>query len=69
MGKIKRLKIGRAKEREKDTTKEIQRETILPLQVLSRQDYLTAIVLSTLTFVVYAFTAAPGVTLGTPGIL
>ena len=67
MGKIKRLKIERAKEREKDTTKEIQRETILPLQVLSQEDYLTAIVLSTLTFVVYAFTAAPGVTLADSG--
>jgi len=67
MGKIKKIKIERAKEREKDTTKEIQGEAILPLQVLSREDYLTAIVLSTLTFVVYAFTAAPGVTLADSG--
>jgi len=63
MGKIKKIKIERAKEREKDTTREIKRESILPLHVLSREDYLTAIVLSILTFVVYAFTAAPGVTL------
>ena len=41
----------------------IKREAVLPLKVLSREDYLTASVLSTLTFVVYAFTAAPGVTL------
>ncbi len=43
------------------------REGIQPLQVLLREDYLTAIVLSTLTFVVYAFTAAPGVTLEDSG--
>lgn len=63
MGKIKKIKIERAKERRKEGTKEVKREAILPLQVLSREDYLAAIILSTLTFVVYAFTAAPGVTL------
>ncbi len=67
MGKIKKIKIERAKEREKDATREIKREPILPLQVLSQQDYLTAIVLSTLTFTVYAFTAAPGVTMEDSG--
>ncbi len=67
MGKIKKIRIERAEERKKDRTKEIKREAILPLQVLSREDYLTAIVLSTLTFVVYAFTAAPGVTLADTG--
>ena len=56
--------MERAKERRKDRTKTIKTEATLPLQVLSRQDYLIAIVLSTLTFVVYGFTAAPGVTLG-----
>jgi len=67
MGKIKKMKIERAKERDKDITREIKREPILPLHVLSREDYLTAIVLSILTFVVYAFTAAPGVTLADSG--
>ncbi len=59
MGKSKKPKIERAKE--------IKKDVILPLQVLSREDYLTAIVLSTLTFVVYAFTAAPGVTMEDSG--
>lgn len=67
MGKIKKIKIERAKERKTDRTKEIKREAILPLQILSREDYLTAIILSTLTFVVYSFTAAPGVTLEDSG--
>jgi hypothetical protein len=67
MGKIKKTKVERTKERKTDRTKEIKREAILPLQVLSREDYLTAIILSTLTFVVYSFTAAPGVTLEDSG--
>ena len=67
MGKIKKIKIERAKERRKEGTKEVKREAILPLQVLSREDYLAAIILSTLTFVVYAFTAAPGVTMEDSG--
>ncbi len=63
MAEIKKINMERAKERRKGRTKEIKTEAILSLQVLSREDYLTAIVLSILTFVVYAFTAAPGVTL------
>ena len=39
----------------------------LLLQFLSRKDYLTAILVSILTFGVYAFTAAPGVTLEDSG--
>ena len=38
-----------------------------PLESLSRQDYLAAITLSVLTLAVYAFTAAPGVTLADSG--
>ena len=67
MGKIKKIKTERAKERTTDRPKVIKREAILPLQVLSRGDYLTAIILSTLTFIVYSFTAAPGVTLEDSG--
>ncbi|MEE9239174.1 MAG: DUF2723 domain-containing protein, partial [Thermodesulfobacteriota bacterium] len=66
MGRNKKIKIERAEERKKER-EEIKREAILPLQVPSWEDYLTAIVLSTLTFVVYAFTAAPGVTLEDSG--
>ena len=61
--------MSRIKNIKKRKTKEIKREAILPLQVLSQDDYLTAIVLSTLTFAVYAFTAAPGVTLADSGDL
>ncbi|MEE8115284.1 MAG: DUF2723 domain-containing protein, partial [Nitrososphaerales archaeon] len=39
------------------------KEVIQPLQSLSRSDYLVSLIVCTLTFVVYAFTAAPGVTL------
>jgi len=67
MGKIKKIKTERAKERTTDRPKVIKREAILPLQVLSREDYLTAIILSALTFIVYSFTAAPGVTLEDSG--
>jgi len=63
MGKIKKIKKERAEETRKGRGEESKREAILPLQALLREDYLTAIVLSILTFVVYAFTAAPGVTL------
>jgi len=66
MGKIKKIKIEKAKERKKDR-EETKREATPSLQVLSREDYLTAIVLSILTFVVYAFTAAPGVTMEDSG--
>jgi len=67
MGKIKKMKKERAEERKKDRTKEIKREAFLSLQLLSRKDYLASIILSTLTLVVYAFTAAPGVTMGDSG--
>jgi len=60
MGKSKKIKKERVKERTK-------REAILLLQVLSREDYLTFIILSTLTLIVYAFTAAPGITLADAG--
>ena len=46
---------------------EAKSEGFQPLQALSREDHFTAIVLSTLTFVAYAFTAAPGVTLEDSG--
>jgi len=55
--------MGRIQKIKKLRTEETGKECIQPLQVLSRADYLTAIVLSILTFVVYAFTAAPGITL------
>jgi len=45
----------------------IKKEDTQPLQVLSRHDHILAIVLSVFTFVVYAFTAAPGVTLADSG--
>ena len=67
MGKIKKIKKERAEETRKGRGEESKREAILPLQALLREDYLTAIVLSTLTFVVYAFTAAPGVTMEDSG--
>ncbi len=67
MGKIQQIKKERGREIKTDRTKGIKREAILSLQVLSRDDYLAAIVLSTLTFAVYAFTAAPGVTLQDSG--
>jgi len=60
MSKSKKIKKERVKERTK-------REAILPLQVLSREDTLTSIILSTLTLIVYAFTAAPGVTMEDSG--
>jgi len=59
MGKIKKTKFERGTA--------IKREATLSLQVLSRKDVLTAIVLSALTLIVYAFTAAPGVTLADSG--
>ncbi|MFQ5835141.1 MAG: DUF2723 domain-containing protein [bacterium] len=55
--------MARKKKINKGRTEKTTTEAIQPLRVLSRGDYLTAIILSTLTFVVYAFTAAPGVTL------
>jgi len=67
MGRIKKIKIERAKERKIDRTKEIKREAILSLQVLSQEDYLTAIVLGIFALVVYASTAAPGITLADSG--
>ncbi len=67
MGKITKIKKERAEETRKGRAEESKREAILPLQALLREDYLTAIVISTLTFVVYAFTAAPGVTLADSG--
>jgi len=67
MGKIKKIKKERAEERRRVRAEEKKREATLSLQALLREDYLTAIVLSTLTFVVYAFTAAPGVTLADSG--
>jgi len=47
--------------------KKKDKESVEPLQPLSREDTLTAIILSTLTLVVYAFTAAPGVTMEDSG--
>ena len=67
MGKIKKIKKERAEERRRSRAEESKREPPLSLQALLREDYLTAIVLGTLTFVVYAFTAAPGVTLQDSG--
>jgi len=55
MSRIKKIKKGRRKETKK--------EGIQPLQFLSREDYLTSVILSTLTLIVYTFTAAPGVTM------
>ena len=55
--------MGSGKKIKTDRTAEIKREAILPLQFLSRDDYVAAIALSTLTLGVYALTAAPGVTL------
>jgi hypothetical protein len=55
--------MSRFKKIKKGTTKGINKESVPSLQVLSREDYLTAIILSTLTLVVYAYTAAPGVTM------
>jgi len=48
-------------------TEETKKECFQPLQLLTRDDYLVSSILSCLTFVVYAFTAAPGVTLGDSG--
>jgi hypothetical protein len=67
MGKIKKIKKERAEERRKGRAEENKREAILSLQALLREDYLTAVVLSALTIFVYAFTAAPGVTLQDSG--
>jgi len=44
-----------------------KKECFQPLQLLTRDDYLVSSILSCLTFVVYAFTAAPGVTLADSG--
>jgi len=44
-----------------------RKECFQPLQLLTRDDYLVSSILSILTFVVYAFTAAPGVTLADSG--
>lgn len=59
MGRLKKIKKARAEARKK--------EAIEPLQTLSRKDYLTATILSAATLVVYAFTAAPGLTLADSG--
>ena len=59
MGKIKKTKFERGTE--------IKREATLSLQATSQKDLLTAIVLTALTLMVYAFTAAPGVTLADSG--
>ena len=59
--------MGRSRKLKKERAKEIKKEGIPPLQVLSRGDVLTAIILSTLTLIVYAFTAAPGVALADAG--
>jgi len=56
--------MDRMKKMRKPRTQNTEKEGIQRLAFLSREDYLTAFVLSILTFVVYAFTAAPGVTLG-----
>jgi len=55
MGKIKKIRKERAKE--------IKKEGIQPLQFLSREDYLTSIILISVTLFVYVLTSAPGVTL------
>jgi len=59
--------MSKTKKIKKGATKEIKKEDIPPLQVLSGKDLLTAFVLSALTLIVYAFTAAPGVTLADSG--
>jgi hypothetical protein len=67
MGKIKKLKKEKAAAKKIDRAEEIKRESFLPLQVLSQEDYLTAIILCALTLVAYAYTAAPGITLEDSG--
>jgi len=55
--------MGRIGNIKKTRMEEKQKEVIQPLQFLSRSDYLVSLIVCTLTFCVYAFTAAPGVTL------
>jgi len=59
MGTIKKIKNTGAEETKK--------AVFQPLQFLSRSDYLVSFIVCTLTFVVYAFTAAPGITMADSG--
>ncbi len=59
--------MAKTKKIKKGASKDVKGEATLSLQVLSRKDLLTAFVLSTLTLMVYAFTAAPGVALADAG--